>query len=245
MITSVQNNKVKEWKKLHTKKGRQKARAFIIEGDHLIEEAKKAKQTIKEIIVTEQMERSSSLEGQLTHVVSEQVFKEISQTETPQGMAAVIEMTAMNKALEGPVLLVDAVQDPGNLGTIIRTADAAGFSKVVLGNGTVDVYNDKVIRATQGSLFHITIEHAHLNEEVSQLKEKGYVVWASTLSDATFYQDVKAPKKTALIVGNEGAGVTDELIEQADERVKIPIYGQAESLNVAIASAILMYHIRL
>src|SRR5699024_12370452 len=93
------------------------------------------------------MERSSSLEGQLTHVVSEQVFKEISQTETPQGMAAVIEMTAMNKALEGPVLLVDAVQDTGNLGTIIRTADAAGISIVVLGNGTIDVYNEKVIHS--------------------------------------------------------------------------------------------------
>src|SRR5699024_310032 len=113
-----------------------------------------------------------------------QVFKEISQTEAPQGIAAVVRMQTSSASDSGPVLLIDAVQDPGNLGTMIRTADAAGFSKVILGKGTVDLYNDKVIRSTQGSLFHIQVEQEDLSEEILQLQQVGYSVWASTLEDA-------------------------------------------------------------
>lgn len=244
MITSTQNNKVKEWKKLHTKKGRIKAKAFLIEGFHLIEEAYRTDQEVKELIIQEGVENPGWIQEDNVHIVSEHVFKEISQTEAPQGIAAVVSMQANSVHEHGPVLLIDAVQDPGNLGTMIRTADAAGFSKVVLGKGTVDLYNDKVIRSTQGSLFHIPIQQADLLEEIPQLQQAGYSVWGSTLQRAQNYAEVTAQAKTAVIVGNEGAGVADELIALADELVKIPIYGKAESLNVGIAAAILMYHIR-
>lgn len=244
MITSTQNNKVKEWKKLHAKKGRTKANAFLIEGFHLIEEAYRTDQQIEELIVQEGIENPGWLQDEYVHTVSEQVFKEISQTEAPQGIAAVVKMQTQQGPFDGPVLLIDAVQDPGNLGTMIRTADAAGFSKVVLGKGTVDLYNDKVIRSTQGSLFHISVEQADLLAVIPDLQEAGFTVWGSTLRRAQNYANVKPHPKTAVIVGNEGAGVADEIIELADELVKIPIYGKAESLNVAIAAAILMYHVR-
>ena len=245
MITSNQNNKVKEWKKLHTKKGRMKAKSFMIEGFHLIEEAYRTNQEVKEMIIQEGVENPGWLQEEHVHFVSAQVFKEISQTEAPQGIAAVIKMQETVSAQDGPVLLIDAVQDPGNLGTMIRTADAAGFSKVILGRGTVDLYNDKVIRSTQGSLFHISIKQGHLLEVIPQLRAEGYRIWGTTLKRARNYAELDAQPKTALIVGNEGAGVSDDVIELADDLVKIPIYGKAESLNVAIAAAILMYHIRL
>src|SRR5699024_10390846 len=113
-----------------------------------------------------------------------------------------------------------------------------------LGKGTVDMYNDKVIRASQGSIFHITIEQADLTDEIPQLQAAGYTIWATTLARAKNYAEVMPTNKTAMILGNEGSGVADELIELADELVKIPIYGKAESLNVSIAAGILMYHMR-
>src|SRR5699024_7511376 len=136
------------------------------------------------------------------------------------------------------------IQDPGNLGTIIRTADAAGFSNIILGRGTVDLYNDKVIRATQGSLFHIPIVQKDLTESIPRLKESGFSVLATTLQRAKNYRDIEPSEKTAIILGNEGSGVDETLINMADELVKIPIYGKAESLNVGIAAGILMYYIR-
>lgn len=244
MISSTQNNKVKEWKKLHSKKGRLKAKAFIVEGFHLIEEAYRTDQEIVELIIQEGVENPGWIQDENVYLVSEQVFKDLSQTEAPQGIAAVIKISGQSIPNDGPVLLVDAVQDPGNLGTMIRTADAAGFSKVVLGKGTVDLYNDKVIRSTQGSLFHISIEQAELLKEIPKLQKNGYSVWGTTLKRASNYAEIKAEEKTAIIVGNEGAGVAEDLLELADELVKIPIYGKAESLNVAIAAAILMYHVR-
>src|SRR5699024_10612671 len=141
-------------------------------------------------------------------------------------------------------LLLDAIQDPGNLGAIIRTADAVGFGAVILGEETVDVFNDKVIRATQGSLFHIPVISAKLEDMIEELKEVGFTIWASTLEKATYYDELDVPKKVALILGNEGAGIRQVLLEQADTCVKIPIYGKAESLNVGIAASILMYYIK-
>src|SRR5699024_2355703 len=176
--------------------------------------------------------------------VSEEVLKEISQTITPQGMAAVIEMKDDIKPKGDRFLLVDAIQDPGNLGTIIRTADAAGFDGVMIGEGTVDLYNDKVIRATQGSLFHLPVVQTDLNKEIMALKEKNVVIWATAMEGAVNYKEVPIPEKVAIIVGNEGAGVQSELLQKADEKVKIPIYGKAESLNVAIAAGVFMYYVK-
>lgn len=244
LITSVQNQQVKDWKKLHRKKYREETGTFLIEGYHLIEEAYETDQLIETLIVQEGKETPAWMDEDYVVTVTAQVFKEIAQTETPQGIAAVVKMQEVAQVHDKYVLLIDAIQDPGNLGTIIRTADAAGFSKIILGKGTVDRYNDKVIRASQGSIFHIRIEQADLKEEIPALKKSGYTVWATTLARAKNYADVIPQAKTAMILGNEGSGVDDKLIELADELVKIPIYGKAESLNVSIAAGILMYHMR-
>ena len=138
--------------------------------------------------------------------------------------------------------MLDAVQDPGNLGTIVRTADAAGFDAVVLGTGTVDLYNDKVLRSMQGSHFHIPVFQADLKDYLPTLKDKGVQVAVTALHrDSKDYTILQGATDVAIVVGNEGQGVSDDVIDLADVVVTIPMFGKAESLNVAIASALLMY----
>ncbi|WP_082233640.1 TrmH family RNA methyltransferase [Halobacillus massiliensis] len=245
MITSTQNAKVKEWKKLKTRKYRNKLRRFIIEGEHLVEEAAQSDWTMVEVIVSE------GYEGQLHNkvngsiiLVSEQVFKEASDTETPQGIAAVIEKKELTFKNEPYTLLLDSIQDPGNLGTLIRTADAAGFKQVILGKGTVDVYNEKTVRATQGSLFHLSVLQGELEDVIPKLIDDGIPVYAAALEGAKAFKEIEPSSSAALLLGNEGQGIADAYLQLSTEQVFIPIYGQAESLNVAIAGGILMYHFK-
>ena len=244
MITSSQNSQVKEWRKLHTKKYRAKSNTFLIEGYHLIEEALKSGWTIETIIIQQGIELPNWLAGQKYQLVDKQVFAAITQTEAPQGIAAVVRIKDSAETLGNYLLLIDQVQDPGNLGTMIRTADAAGFSQVVLGKGTVDLYNDKVVRASQGSIFHIPIIEADLLEFIPALQSQTYTVLASALENAVAYDRIEQLEKVALVMGNEGSGIAPEILQLADKRIKIPIYGQAESLNVSIAAGILMYQLR-
>lgn len=244
LITSIQNEQVKNWRKLHKRKNRMKMKQFLIEGFHLIEEAFQSGWEVETVIVQEGVNPPDWMSEDGITLVDERVFNEITQTETPQGIAAIVNMQDLPVKTDTYTLLVDAIQDPGNLGTIIRTADAAGFSKIVLGTGTVDVYNDKVIRASQGSIFHISIVQASLDETIARLKQENYTIWASALKNAINYNEVESEGKAALIVGNEGAGISDEVLQLADKIVKIPIYGKAESLNVSIAAGILMYKMR-
>lgn len=245
MITSVQNNRVKQWKKLHTRKERMNTNTFLIEGDHLLEEALRSGWKIKEVIL-EEGENDLQLETNnlQTTIVSKTVFRHLSQTQSPQGIMAVVYMKESLNIKGEQILIVDRVQDPGNLGTMIRTADAAGFSGIILGEGTVDLYNDKVIRATQGSIFHLPIIQANLVDEINQLKQNGFTILATALEDAVRYDQICIQERTAIVVGNEGAGIQEKILNQADHIVSIPIYGQAESLNVSIAAAILMYHVK-
>jgi RNA methyltransferase, TrmH family len=243
IITSVQNPKVKQWNKLKKRKERVNSKTFLIEGHHLVQEAATSSWNVQEIIVEEGTEQPQGLPDVPVTYVSDNVFKSISDTKTPQGIAAIVEMKELAWGTYEKLLLLDAIQDPGNLGTIIRTADAAGFDAVVLGEGTVDLFNDKVIRATQGSIFHIPIFQESLLDLTPKLQNEGYDVWASALDEAKAYQTLKLPTRVALILGNEGAGIHQNLIDLADQKVIIPIYGRAESLNVSVAAGILIYHI--
>ncbi|GEN51852.1 TrmH family RNA methyltransferase [Halobacillus faecis] len=243
MLTSLQNTKVKEWKKLHKRKYRNQTGTFIVEGFHLVEEVLKSDWEIVEMIVREGTDFSTPTDIP-TVMVNDVVFQAISETETPQGIAAVVKQKESSVDQAALTLMLDSVQDPGNVGTLIRTADAAGFDQVILGSGTVDVYNDKVIRATQGSIFHIPVLSGELEEFIEPMKRDGVQILASALKDAVPFQQLQAPSKAALIVGNEGQGIQENLLTQADQRVYIPIYGQAESLNVGIAGAVLMYHLK-
>jgi len=245
LITSIQNERVKQWHKLKQRKHREREHKFLIEGFHLIEEAYKSKWPIETIIVLEQITLPEWMMSFEIVIVNETVFNHLAQTKSPQGMMAVVKKRHMTPSLNGHVLLLDAIQDPGNLGTILRTADAAGFATVYLGKGTVDVYNDKVIRATQGSLFHLSLISCELGEIIEQLKKKSYTILATDLSEQTVnYSTVKPIDKGALILGNEGAGIKQQYINASHIRIKIPIYGKAESLNVSVAAGILMYQMR-
>lgn len=243
MLTSLQNAKVKNWKKLHKRKYRNQTSTFLVEGFHLVEEVMKSGWTVKELIVREETEVTLPDDIPYT-IVSRDVFAAVAETETPQGIAAVVAKEDYTFTPGSLTLMLDAVQDPGNIGTLIRTADAAGFDQVIVGTGSVDIFNDKVIRASQGSLFHLPVLTGDLTDYVGGLKDQGVEIWASTLENAASYKELPIPEKAALVVGNEGSGISEELVEAADQQVYIPIYGQAESLNAAIAGAVLMYHLK-
>ena len=246
-ISSPKNEKIKELVKLQTAKGRKKAGMYLLEGEHLVEEAIKERAQIKLIVVTSnRLEDYKNLLAQAdvqVLVVSQDVFHKLSMTETTQGILAVVEIVKQEiLPHKGRLIVLDAVQDPGNLGTIVRTADAAGFDAVILGTGTVDLYNDKVLRSMQGSHFHIPVFQANLQEYLLILKEKGVQVAVTALHrNSKDYSDLQGATDVAIVVGNEGQGVSDDVIDLADVVVTIPMFGKAESLNVSIASALLMY----
>lgn len=246
-IESIQNQRVKHWKKLLTKKEREKSQQFMVEGFHLVEEAMMAG-VVEDIILGEGVEPPTFRNTTRINFykVTKEIIKEISETEATQGIFAVCKMQEQSMDLKSmqSLLLIDGIQDPGNLGTIVRTADAAGIRAIILGDGTTDLYNPKTIRATQGSLFHLPIVRANLAGILPDLKKAGVTVLGTALQNAKIFTDIEKPSKVALIVGNEGQGVSKELLSMTDQNVYIPIYGKAESLNVGIAAGILMYHFR-
>ncbi|WP_112181570.1 MULTISPECIES: RNA methyltransferase [Paraliobacillus] len=245
MITSVKNETIKQWNKLKIKKHRELQQLFIIEGLHLVQEVLRSDWDVEALILQDGAkipEEIEALSDKITYV-TENVMQHLTDTKTPQGIAAIVQMKELKIVNNQKLLLLDAIQDPGNVGTMIRTADAAGFDAVVLGDGTVDLYNDKVIRASQGSLFHLPIARKNLLAYTKELKSQNVSIWGSTLEQASPIQEIAIPEQLALIVGNEGAGVDQNLLEVADQRVHIPIYGQAESLNVSVATGIMLYQI--
>ena len=245
-IQSTKNEKVKRWKKLLTKKGRERSGQFLVEGEHLVEEAHQAG-VISELIVSKRYRgKLEQIASQYdTYEISREVEKVISDTETPQGIFAVCRQFSVQKEANGKrFLLIDAVQDPGNIGTMIRTADAAGIDLVILGEGCADLYNPKVLRAAQGSHFHIPVQTGNLIEWIERFHQKQIPVYGTAFNGAVPMKDVQTGGPFALIVGNEGKGVDQKLLSRTTKNLYIPIYGKCESLNVAVATGILMYYLR-
>ena len=249
-IESKENNLFKSTKKLKERKNRSKTNKYIIEGFRLVQEAFKAKVDVDYLIVTEDAkDKVNEFLGEYIndkikiYEISNNLFKELISTENPQGILAVIKMNTMDLKSNGDFyLLCDKLQDPGNLGTIIRTAHAAGVQGIILTKGTVDIYNEKTIRSTMGSIFYIPIHYDDENLSlVNELKGKGFDLVVTSLdTDKNFFEaDLRG--KVLLTVGNEGNGVSVEVLEIADTKVKIPMPGNAESLNVAVASSVIMY----
>lgn len=247
-IQSTQNPQVKQWKKLLTKKERDKTKLFLVEGFHLVEEALKEKHIVKELIVSEEIEipRSWNYESIEMTTITAEIARELSDTEATQGIFAVCFQQEPDEVslTNGSFLLLDSIQDPGNLGTIIRTADAAGISAVIVGNGCVDLYNPKVLRSAQGSHFHLPILRGHLVDFVEKLTANEVPVFGTALENAIDYTSQKPSDSFALIVGNEGSGVDRQLLEMTEKNLYIPIFGKSESLNVAVATGILLYHFK-
>ncbi len=246
-IESKNNNLFKEIKKLKEKKHRIKSNKYIIEGLRFLEEAIKSKVSIDSIIFTESFKvKNPELFLKINEnikliQINESLLKQLCSTENPQGVVGVINMK--NKELKSGelVVLVDKVQDPGNMGTIIRTAHAAGASGIVMTKGTVDIYNDKTLRSTMGSIFYIPIVEDDSLDFVKSLKDGGYKLVVSSLQGKNNFFEENLQGKVIIAVGNEGNGVSDEVYDIADIKVKIPMPGEAESLNVAVATSIMIY----
>lgn len=242
-IESLKNERVKKWKKLHTKRGREQQGLFLVEGEHLVEEALKSNWLVLTIITNTTI--SIPFSGEVIQV-NDSVLKELSRTETPQGMIAVCRRNELCQPadLTGVYVVLDRIQDPGNLGTIIRTALAAGATAVVVGTGSVDVFNDKVIRSTQGAFFHIPVYEGGLEDWFNAFEQAKIPVLGTSLLEAIPYSEVEKTSQFALLLGNEGDGVGEEWLKRTSKNVYIPQNPKAESLNVAVASGILLYSLK-
>ncbi|MCJ7839809.1 RNA methyltransferase [Lederbergia sp. NSJ-179] len=248
-IQSTKNERVKLWKKLLLKKYRDQTDTYLIEGEHLIIEALKTNEVVEVMIQEDKMApKDWSLNDEEISVftISKEISQHISDTKSPQGIFAVCKKrkAGVDFTKHSRFLLLDGVQDPGNIGTIIRTADAAGVEVVILANGSGDVYNPKVIRSAQGSHFHLFLESGDLLHWLEKIKQHDIPLYGTALEGGDDFRKVAPTDSFALVVGNEGAGVSREVLEKTDQNLYIPIYGQSESLNVSIAAGILLYHLR-
>ncbi len=239
MISSVNNERAKYWARLTEKKYQMEERLFLVEGEHLVEEASKSGH-LEEVIVLEGCEYNYE---NIT-VVSEPVMKKITSLVSIPKIIGVARMLEP-RGIEGNVLLLDGVQDPGNMGTIIRSAVAFGIDTIVLGEGTVSVYNPKVVRATEGLMFHLNIILAKIEDTILSLHEKGYDVYSSKVDGGKVLKEIEFDKKkTAIVVGSEGRGVREEIGRMCDEYLYIPMDESCESLNVGVATSIILYELK-
>ena len=241
-ITSLKNPKVTAWKALKDRKGRRESGCFLVEGRKMVEEALASAFDVETVLVQEGMELPDGLTMPVYELPAH-VLAAVCDTKTPQGIAAVVRMKEQS-ALGKHIVVLDGVQDPGNVGTIIRTADAAGLNGVLLSNQCADVFSPKVLRATMGSIFRMNLRTTDdLPGELTKLREKGYSILSSQLDGTPFSERQGVAERFALIIGNEGNGVSEQVQQTATHRVRLPMRGGAESLNAAIAAAIMMYEL--
>ncbi|WP_017637648.1 TrmH family RNA methyltransferase [Staphylococcus sp. E463] len=242
-ITSAQNSKIKNANKLKKKKDRDKTGLALIEGIHLIDEAYQSGLDIEQLFVVDPSRTDEQLieYANETFEINLKVAEALSGTVTPQGFFAVIKKPEYDISTAKQVLLIDRIQDPGNLGTLIRTADAAGIDLIVMEKGTADPYQDKVLRASQGSVFHIPVMSESLQIFIDTFDGP---IYGTALDEAVSFKEIEAQDTFALILGNEGEGVNETLLNSTTQNLTIPIYGKAESLNVSIAGSILLYQLK-
>ncbi|WP_373599581.1 TrmH family RNA methyltransferase [Paraclostridium bifermentans] len=257
-ISSKDNEKVKLTKSLLKSKNRIKESKFLIEGFRIVTQAIDCNADLQYVFINENFEIKEEHKKFLEvlksrnikiYKTTNKIFNDFIDTENTQGIVGVVgtKERKIEEILSEDcrfVLILDRIQDPGNMGTIIRTADAAGVDAIINLKGCVDIYNSKVIRSTMGSIFDMKIINMTQHDAVKELKNRNFEIVSSYLDTDNFYDGVEYNYKTALVIGNEANGVNDELIKESNTLVKIPIYGKAESLNAAISSAILMYEIK-
>ena len=236
-IDSVQNKKIKERCKLHTKKERDQSHLFLIEDLHLIQEAIQAN-CLKELYIVEGYANPVNFEATECSLA---VMNKLSNQVSNSKIIGVCKKPEFKLKNISKCLLCDEIQDPGNLGTIIRTAHSFGFDCIYVSNKTVDVYNSKTIQSSQGAFFHIPVIVCDLKEKIKELQENHIQVYATALhSKSKYLQEIQIPNSFGIVVGNEGNGIKEEIINLCDECIKIEM-ASFESLNVAIAASICMY----
>ena len=237
-ISSLQNTKIKNWTLLHKKKYRDETGLFLVEGEHLIDEALAANAV--ETIVTDTI---SPFDFEHVVEVTPAIMAKLSENVSNVHYIAVCRQRKLDITKQNRLLLLDGIQDPGNLGTLIRTAISFGFDGVYCSTETCDLYNDKAIRSTQGALFHIPVVRKDFSTLIPTLQSQGVKVIATSLQESTTMSEIPVTEQMAFVMGNEGQGVHQGIIAQADYRVRIEMEG-FESLNVAVAGGIIMYHYR-
>ena len=239
-ISSKQNTKIKEIGKLISDNSYRKERKeFVIEGFHLLEMALEDR-LVKAIFSLEPLK---NIDEKITnYIVSEDILKKISTQKNPQGVVAICSMRKEKEISHNNVLYLDGVSDPGNLGTLLRTALAFSFKDVILSKGSVSLYNEKTISSSQGAIFRLNIISGD-EQNLINLKEKGYKILATEIKGSVELKNIKKSDKQVLILGNEAHGVNEKILNLADERIRIDI-NEIESLNVAICGAIMMHYLR-
>ncbi|HEY9822409.1 MAG TPA: RNA methyltransferase [Candidatus Sericytochromatia bacterium] len=256
MLTSTQNPLVKEIRKLHQAKGRREQQLFLLEGTHLLEEACAVDYPLVTICCTpewqerhQQLWQEAAQRCQRIELVSQEVLKAIATTVQPDGVVATARRMSTadfgSPLLTSVGLALETVQDPGNLGTMIRTAAAAGVDRLWLSKDSVDLDNPKVLRSSAGQWFRLPVTvSADLKEVVDQCQAQGIQVVATVPAATVSYWDIDLRRPTLILLGNEAAGLSADLVASADQRVQIPLMPGVESLNLAIAAALMLYEAR-
>ena len=241
-ITSLKNPRVLAWRSLKDKKGRDAQDAFLVEGTKTVREALSSGFAVLAFLLREGTVPDFVLPPSVpVYLLPDHVFQSVCDTKTPQGVAAVLSRRV--RPLSGSrFLALDGIQDPGNMGTMIRTADAAGLDGMLLSPDCVDIFSPKVLRATMGSIFRMSFAFPqNLPTTLRDLREKGFSVLSSQLDGDPFYERADIGSSFVLIVGNEGNGVSEPVKAEATHRLRLPMHGGAESLNAAVAAGIMMY----
>lgn len=238
VITSLDNKKIKDVVKLQNKKYRDLTNTFVVETTHLVEEAEKAG-IVKELFLVE----DEFVDRDDTYFITKDIMKKISSMESPSNVLAVCEKSNSKEIIGSKILLLDEIQDPGNLGTIIRSSVAFGVTTIILSNDTVDLYNPKVIRASEGMFCHINIITMDLEEAIKEIKDKGIKVYGTNVVNGKEVSTISDKSSYALVMGNEGNGVKKHIQELCDENLYIPMNESCESLNVGVACSILLYEL--
>lgn len=236
LYSSIDNKKIKELKKLSLKKYRDLESLFLVEGEHLINEAYNSGY-LKELLLEEGFDYELNIP---TNYVSSNVMKYLSELDTPTKMIGVCKKRK-SEISGNKILILDDVQDPGNVGTIIRSAVAFNVDTIILSKGCADIYSSKVIRSSQGMLFKINILYTDLKDCIESLKEKDYQIIGTSLKEGKELKSIYKKDKFVIIMGNEGNGVKDELLDLCDERIYIKMNEKCESLNVGVATGIILY----
>ena len=252
IISSKDNELIKHIKKLKDKKERDNSNEYMIEGIKLVKEAIQEKANIKQIILCDDCEKTENISKELMYEIAKydciyvttKVFKYLSEVQEPQGILAVVEKNNIDKEIDYTqdiIVALDDVQDPGNLGTILRTVDSIGVTQILVSKGTADSYNPKVVRSTMGAIFRIKIiECEDLAQTLKEIRKHKFKIVVSSLQTENSVYDIDYNKKV-IIIGNEANGVEAHIQEMADEKIKIPMLGKTESLNASVATGIILY----
>ena len=238
LYTSIENKKIKNIKKLYTKKYRDEYNEFLIEGEHLVLEAYK-KGILKELILEEGTDFKLDIE---TSYVTSNILKYISELSNPSKIMGICKKIGPKEA-GNKIVMLDSIQDPGNLGTIIRSSVAFNIDTIILSKNSVDIYNSKVLRASQGMIFNINIIEEELLDIIPKLKIDGYKVYGTKVNGGKSLKSVEIAKKFAIIMGNEGNGVNKEVLDLCSDYIYIEMNENCESLNVGVATSIILYEL--